>query len=90
MQSILEMHKMIRVLHVCAYPIVFISFYGLDWQKRVFKVMKKIIFKNIFISSCLFHRDFGQVNEWPLLKLYEMIRVLHILACPIIFILFDD
>ena len=33
---------------------------------------------------------FGQVKEKFMLKLHEMIRVLHVVACPIIFILFDD
>ena len=37
-----------------------------------------------------FPQDFGQVNEGLILKLHEMIRVLHIVACPFIFILFDD
>ena len=80
---------MIRVLHVCAFPIVFILFYGLDWH-GVFKVMKKDHFQNIFISFGLFPGVFGQVNEWPLSKLHEMIRVLLLVACPILFIFFDD
>ena len=39
------MHEMIRVLHVVAYPILSILFYGMNWQGRVFKVMKN---DNIF------------------------------------------
>ena len=41
--------------------------------------------------SCLglFPQVFGQVNEWPKLKLYEKIRALHASVCPILFILFD-
>ena len=28
--------------------------------------------------------------EWPILKMHEMIIVLNVVACPIIFILSDD
>ena len=43
---------MIRALHVCASPIVFIPFYGLEWQERVFKFMKNdhfLIFLSVFV-----------------------------------------
>ena len=36
----LTMHEMIRVLHLVAYPILSILFYGRNWQGRVFKVIK--------------------------------------------------
>ena len=36
----------------------------------------------------LFPQVFGQVNEWPKLKLYEKIKALHAFVCPILFILF--
>ena len=48
--------------------------------------------KNDFFSIIsrlgLFRLVFGQVNEWPILELHEMIRVLHLVACPVTFILF--
>ena len=37
----------------------------------------------------LFPQVFGQINEWPVLKLDEIITVVHVVACPFIFILFD-
>ena len=40
----LELHEMIKVLHVVACPIVFILFYKRGWQGGVFNVMKNIIF----------------------------------------------
>ena len=43
-----------------------------------------------FTRLGLFPQVFGQVNECPILKLHEMIIVLDVVACPIIFILFDD
>ena len=30
------------------------------------------------------------MKEWPILELYEAIRVLHIVACPLVFILFYE
>ena len=41
-----------------------------------------------FIRFVFFPQVLGQVNEWPILKWHEMIRMLHIVACPIVFILF--
>ena len=35
----LELQKIIRVLHVLAWPIVFILFYKRRWKEGVFKVM---------------------------------------------------
>ena len=44
------------------------------------------------LFSCLgfFPWVFGQVKEWPISELYETIRVLHIVACPLVFILFYE
>ena len=67
---------MIRVLRIVAFPIVFILFYD--------------NFLNIFVSFGLFPHVFWQVNEWPISKLHEIIRVLNAVACPIIFVLVDD
>ena len=89
LQPILERHKMIRVLHVCACPIVLILFYDLDWH-GVFKVMKKDHFQNIFNSFGLFPGVFRQLKECLTLQLHEMIRVLHEVACPIVCVLCCD
>ena len=78
-------NKIIKVLHLFVCPIAFILFYGLDWQGGVFKVMKNDHFLNIFVSFGLFLRVFGQVNEWSILKLHEMIKVLHIVLYKFVF-----
>ena len=45
----------------------------------------------IFLSVLVFLLQvFGQVNEWTILKLHEMIRMLHVVPYAIVFILFDD
>ena len=64
---ILESHKMISVLHAVACPIVFILFYGQDWQGGVFKIMKNDHFFSIISRFRLFRQVFGQVNECPIL-----------------------
>ena len=51
---------------------------------------EKRSFSKYLISFGLFPGVFGQVNEWPLSKLHEMIRVLLLVACPILFILFYE
>ena len=50
--------------------------------------MKNDNFFSIISRLGLFRLVFGQVNEWPILELHEMIRVLHLVACPVTFILF--
>ena len=86
---ILEVYEMIRVLHLVALPIVFILFYGRYWQVGVFKVMRKV-FYSVFNRLDLFAQVFRPVNLCRILLLYEMIRVLHAVLCPFIFILFYD
>ena len=56
----------------------------------MFKVIKNDNYLHILISFGLFSQVFGQVNEWPISKLHEIIRVLHLVACPILFIFFND
>ena len=51
---------------------------------------EKWSFFSAFTRLGLLPQVFGQVNECPILKLHDMIIVLHVVACPIIFILFDD
>ena len=88
--SILAVHEMIRVLHMVACSNAFILLYGRDWQGGVFKVMKNVIFFCIFTRFGLFPQFFGQLMEWPILELHEMIRVLRVVACPVGFIWFYD
>ena len=42
----------------------------------------------VFLAACLFPQVFGYVNEWPILEFHEMIRMLHVGACSIFFVLF--
>ena len=53
----------------------------------MFKVMKNVIFFCIFTRFGLFPQFFGQLMEWPILELHEMIRVLRVVACPVGFMI---
>ena len=85
----LQLHEMIRVLHEVACPIVCVLCCDRYWQIGLLKLMKNY---HIFIFSrfCPFPQVLGQVNEWPILQLHAMIRLLHAVACPILFILFYE
>ena len=50
--------------------------------------MKNYHVFSIFNRFCLFLQVFGYANDWSILEVLEMIRVLHMVACPNIFILF--
>ena len=49
---VLQLHEMVRVLHMvaCANVFFFFFFYGRDWQGRMLRFMKNDNFLNIFIS----------------------------------------
>ena len=49
-----------------------------------------ISFFSIISRLGSFPQVFGQVKEWSILKLNEIITVLDLVACPIIFVLFSD
>ena len=51
---------------------------------------KMIIVFSIFNHLCPFPQVFRQVKEWLILELHEIIRVLHVVACPIDFSLLCD
>ena len=59
----LELHRIIRVPHVVAPPIVFILFYGRDWKGCLFKVRKNDHFFNSFIIFLLLPQVFGHFNQ---------------------------
>ena len=95
----LELHKLIRLSNVVACPIVFILFYDQYWQyfnnmiidqyfmiNIVLKLKKNYSIFSIISRYGHFPQVFGQVNEWPILKLQELIIVLHVVACPIVFV----
>ena len=71
-----------------AYLIVFILFYDRYWQGEVLKLMKNVF--RIFSRFGLFPQVFRQVKECLILQLHKMIRVLHAIACSIVFIWFCD
>ena len=48
--------------------------------------LRKMIKFKYFKRLGLFPQVFGQIKEWLMLKLYEIIRVEHEFACPIVFI----
>ena len=88
---ILQLNEMIIVLTTCScvpscfYFVLWSIFIG--WSARTYE---KQSFFSIFSCFGLFTLVFEQVNEWPILEFYEMIRVLRIVAFPIVFILFYD
>ena len=66
----------------------FILFYDRYWQGGVFKRMKNYHFLNTFSCFGVLTQVFGRVNDWSILGVHKMIRVLHVVACPLVFILF--
>ena len=79
---------MVRLLHEVAWPIAFILFYDRYWQGGVLRLMKNYHVFSIFSRFCLFLQVFGYANDWSILEVLGMIRGLHMVACPNIFILF--
>ena len=45
---------------------------------------------SVFRDLRLFLQFFGQVKEWVIFNLHEMITMSHVVACPMVFILFCD
>ena len=80
---------MIRV----AYEVVCLMDFNLLWDRSqqggVFKHGKYSFF-SIFSRLDPFLHVLGQMKEWLILHLYQMIRVPFLVACPIVFILFHD
>ena len=54
------------------------------------KLLKNDHIFSIFSRFRIFPQVFRHVNEWPILQLLEMITVLHVGACPIVFVWFYD
>ena len=76
------------MLHVVLCPFVFILSYDQYWKEGMLKVMKNYQIFSIFICFGLVPQVFEQVDNWFILEFHEMIRAVHVVACPIIFILF--
>ena len=71
-------------------PIAFILFDERDWQGEVLKPMKND--HCLIFFSCLssLHHVFGQVKGWLILELHKIKYLSHVVACPVIYILFYD
>ena len=68
-------------------------FYFVLWSilaGRSAQTYEKWSYFSIFSRFGLFLQIFEQVIGWPILELYKMIRVLHAVSCPIVFIWFYD
>ena len=72
-----------------AFPIVFTLFYDPGRQAGMLKLMKKAQIL-VLVAVWVFLQVFGQVKGWIILKMYEMIRVQHIFAFPVVFIFLCD
>ena len=67
------------------------SFYFVFWARLVERSVQsyeKWSFFTVFSHLGPFPQDFGQAKQWLIWELHEMIRVLHVVACSITFILF--
>ena len=52
------------------------------------KLMKNVNFFCIFSRLVPFPQLFRQLKEWLMLELHNIIRMSHVVVCPIIFYLF--
>ena len=77
------------MLHVVACLIAFLLFYEGGWQEGVFKVMKNDCFLVFLAVWVLFPKFLGRCRS-SLNQLHETITLSHIVAFPIVFILFQD
>ena len=60
----LQLHKIIRVSYLVAFPFFFFSSMSEVWSEECSKLWKMIIFLVFFGCLGLFPQVFGQVNEW--------------------------
>ena len=61
-------------------------FYLVLWSRysgRSAQIYKKWSFFHSFTRLCPLPQVLGQVKEWPMLKLYKIIRVSHQVECPV-------
>ena len=80
----LKLPKIIRVSHAVACPVVFILFYVRGRQGGMFKVMKNDRFIVSLTIQVFFLQIFAQVKQWLLLELHGIIRLLHLVLCPLL------
>ena len=58
--------------------------------RRGAQIYKKLSFTGFFTRLGPFPHVFRHVKMWLILELHEIIRVSHLVTCPVVFILFND
>ena len=86
---ILELHEIIRVWQIFAYPGVLLLLCDLGQQAGVLKLVKKAQFLVFLAVWVLFPKFLARLGI-DLLELYEAIRVLHLLAWAVVCIFVCD
>ena len=77
---------MIRMSHTVEGPILFVFLCNLGLQGKVLKFMKNAqLAQSAFSRLGHFPQVCRQVKQLPILELHEMIRVPHVVVCPICF-----
>ena len=89
------MHEIINMLDLVLCPTVFIFLFDEGQQGKFIKsykaqIYKKLSFTGFFTRLGTFPQVFRHVKMWLILELHEIIRVSHLVTCPVVFILFDD
>ena len=84
------MHEKIRILRLVQRLIASIFLCDLGWQGQVLKIFKKCLFFSIFSTLGPILQIYWQVMEQFILEFHEIIRMSHVIACLVIFILFYD
>lgn len=81
---------MIRVSHVVAYTVGYSLLCDRGQHGGVLKPTKNYHFFSIFTRLCHFSQGFGEVKEWDILELHEMIKVSNLVACSMVLNLLCD
>ena len=85
--NILKQHEIIRVSHLVACPMFFNLLCHHSRQTRACSNYVRSLILSIFRRLGRFPDVFEQVKEWLIIELQKIIRLSHIVACPIVFLL---
>ena len=83
----LELSKIIRPSHLVA-CFNFFSWFMSKVGRRSVQSYEKLSFVSVFSRLGPFPQVSGQVKKWLMLELQKIIRMSHVVPCPIVFILF--
>ena len=84
-----QMHKMTKMTHAVAYPMVFFFFrFWSKFARTSTKIHEKRSFLGIFSRFGCLSPVFEQIRVWFISELHEMMKVSHAVAFPIIFFYF--